>query len=96
MTKQDALNQIEELKQFIEDCDKPKNKYVPFCENTEKNFGVILSGELRIELQVAVCSAPNELRGRCLILSNKYNWEIIKNPKENTGYDNILVCTRKD
>jgi hypothetical protein len=95
--KEELLNKIEECKELIKQLDEPENPYIPFVEDmTDTDFdSYLVKGDLYFAIQIGNKSVPENLRGRCLVVKNDYNWQFIDNPNKNTGYDKLLVCTEK-
>ena len=94
MSEEDCLEAIKERKQKIKFL--KKNAYMPFMSLTKIKDGfsvVIVEGPLTSAIMIGKLPCPTALRGRCLILSDQFDWEIIK--YDDDPSTKLLVCKKK-
>lgn len=73
-----------------------ENEFVPFVKDINSFNPEIVNGELQNKIEIGEAVVHNNMRGRCLVLSNDYNWEIICNDaRVSERYTKLLVCRRK-
>ena len=83
---------VDHVKILLSEQEK-KNNYVRFVENIEDfdqtvidRHGIVYIGKYAVQ---------SNLMGKCLVLSDDYEWSIINNPYQGQGWSKLLVATEK-
>jgi hypothetical protein len=82
---------VENLKKTL----RTDDSFVPFVSSFEDSFtSTIVKGDLHTSIQIGAGAVKDEMRGKCLILSNDYDWKIINNPASEI-FTKMLVAKKK-